>query len=862
MISFAVSFIGGIAAFNFLPFFPFSIITICLAATVFLFFKQHENNERIFLIMGALVKPHNWSFLPNDCGNDENRSKVFLLRNSLVIILVFAFGFLYSFIRQEKLPETTFPDREVFVEGTVIDVPEISGEKIRFTIDNVQIERQSIHGKVKLSASPEYLIPVYGDRVGVIAKLKEPNVFHNPGVYSYDFKKDGIIAAGYLKQMKIISNGEGLLAWIYKKRQILGGIIDNSISAENASFHKAIIIGLQRGISEGMRDAFSVTGLAHILSISGTHFALLAFIFFKIIKAITQSLPLRILTRMSLYATSTQIAVVLTLPVLILYALISGSSTPTIRSMIMVFIYMLALFLGRKGQWLNSLSIAAIIILFWQPNALFDLSFQLSFIAVLSIGYVLEKKSEYRNQDSDYRTQSTDNRQLIRKTFEGIKTSVLITIAAVLGTAPIVAISFKQFPLISPMTNLIITPFICFIILPLSFFAGFVALLFNMTSMPLSGLIDSLTHLALRFIKIFSDIPYANIHVHNPSFAIILLYFFSLAFFLKSRFRWRLLPFAIVICLYLISPYLSRDNNFRITFLDVGQGDSSLVELPDKRVMLIDGGTHDPDMGRRVIAPYLWSKGIKDIDYLVLSHPHPDHYGGLIYIMDNFKIGEAWLNGRVTYDAEKFFQKLQEKKIPYRALKRGDILEAREYRIYVFHPYGEFYADSLRGEFSNKNNDSLVLKIESGDARALFTGDIEAEAEENLIYLGKWLKSDVLKVPHHGGRTSSSEGLLKAVNPQIAVVSDGKNNPFNHPHEETIERYKNAGVRLFRTDIDGAVTIISQNNPPSPLPTGQAGPFSKGEMGGFSYEVQTYQDSRFKEVNGLGDEIRNLRLLW
>ncbi|MEK7238377.1 MAG: ComEC/Rec2 family competence protein, partial [Nitrospirota bacterium] len=112
---------------------------------------------------------------------------MFLLRNSLVIILVFAFGFLYSFIRQEKLPETTFPDREVFVEGTVIDVPEISGEKIRFTIDNVQIERQSIHGKVKLSASPEYLIPVYGDRVGVIAKLKEPNVFHNPGVYSYDF---------------------------------------------------------------------------------------------------------------------------------------------------------------------------------------------------------------------------------------------------------------------------------------------------------------------------------------------------------------------------------------------------------------------------------------------------------------------------------------------------------------------------------------------------------------------------------------------------------------------------------------------------------------------------------------------------
>ncbi|MBI4680679.1 MAG: DNA internalization-related competence protein ComEC/Rec2, partial [Nitrospirae bacterium] len=777
--------------------------------------------------------------------------------------------------------------------GTVIDVPEISGEKIRFTIDNVQIERQSIHGKAKLSASPEYLIPVYGDRVGVIAKLKEPNVFHNPGVYSYDFKKDGIIAVGYVKQIKIVSNGEGLLAWIYKKRQILGGIIDNSLSAENASFHKAIIIGLQRGISEGMRDAFSVTGLAHILSISGTHFALLAFIFFKIIKAIIQSLPLRILTRMSLYATSTQIAVVLTLPVLILYALISGSSTPTIRSMIMIFIYMLALFLGRKGQWLNSLSIAAIIILFWQPNALFDLSFQLSFIAVLSIGYVLEKKSEYRNQNTEPKSPHTplwkrgaegDFKKGIKKTFEKIKTATLITIAAVLGTAPMVAISFKQFPLISPMTNLVITPFICFIILPLSFFAGFVALLFNMTSMPLSGLIDSLTHLILRFIKIFSDVPYANLHVHNPSFLITLLYFFSLIllmkpscrqislnehgnlipplekrgrenFWMRNKIRWRLLPLILVICLYLISPYLSRDNNFRITFLDVGQGDSSLVELPDKRVMLIDGGTHDPDMGRRVIAPYLWSKGIKDIDYLVLSHPHPDHYGGLIYIMDNFKIGEAWLNGRVTYDAEKFFQKLQEKKIPYRALKRGDMLEAGDYKIYVFHPYDGFYADSPRGEFSNLNNDSLVLKIDTGSASALFTGDIEAEAERDLVHLGTWLKSDIIKIPHHGGRTSSTEEFIRGGKPsKAAVLSAGSNNPFNHPHAETLERYENAGVRVFRTDKEGAVTIISQNNPTPPL--------SKGGMGGFSYEVQTYQDSRFKEVNGLGDEIRNLKLLF
>ncbi len=849
MINFAVTFICGIAAFHFFPFFPFSIIVPGIVAIFFLFLMLRKHKKRIFLI-----------------------------------ILIFAFGFIYSFIRYERPPEIKLPDREIAVEGTVIDVPEITEEtnmskldtenhenypspitlpygegvrwRVRFTIDDAYIEKQSVPGRIKLSASPEIFYPVrkepaYGDRIRVLTKLREPFAFRNPGVYSYDFRKDGIVAAGHVKQMQIISNGKGLLSWIYKKRQLIGKIMDNSLSAENASFHKAIIIGLQRGISDEMRDAFSVTGLAHLLSISGTHFALLAFILFKIIKAIIKSLPMRILTKITLYVTPTQTSVVLTLPILVLYALISGASTPTIRSMIMIFIYMLALFLGRKGPWLNSLSIAAMIILLYQPDALFDLSFQLSFIAVLSIGYILERRTEYRNQTIKYSppTHPSPSRgegkgggeNFIERAFEGIKTSILITTAAILGTAPIVTLSFKQFPLISPIANLIITPLVCFIILPLSFFTGFIALLFNMPSMPLSGLIDITTFFALKLIKIFSDIPYANLHVHNPSFVVVLLYYFSLAFFLKSRLKGRLLPFALVICLYLVSPYLSDDNNLRITFLDVGQGDSSVVELPDKKVMLIDGGTREPDAGRRVIAPYLWSKGIRHVDYIVLTHPHPDHYGGLIYIMDNFKVGEIWLNGIMNHEAEEFFQKIIEKKIPYRVLRRGDILEVKEYKIYVFHPYDKFYADSLRGKFSNKNNDSLVIKIDTGSASALFTGDIEAEAEEDLIHLNTWLKSDIMKVPHHGGKTSSSKELLKAVSSEIAVVSAGKNNAFNHPHKEALERYSEGGVRLFRTDIDGAVTITLKDK---------------------SYRVQIYLDSQFKEVNSLKDEVRNLRLLF
>jgi competence protein ComEC len=169
------------------------------------------------------------------------------------------------------------------------------------------------------------------------------------------------------------------------------------------------------------------------------------------------------------------------------------------------------------------------------------------------------------------------------------------------------------------------------------------------------------------------------------------------------------------------------------------------------------------------------------------------------------------------------------------------VLERDRYRIYVLHPHDEFHAMSPRGEFSNENSDSLVLKIETDHASILFTGDIENEAEENLLYLGRWLKSDILKIPHHGGRTSSSVEFIKTVNPQMAVASVGRNNPFRHPHHETTERYRIAGTRLYRTDVDGAVTIIANNG---------------------RYNVRTYRNRQFKIVDNLQDEIRNLKLLF
>ncbi|UCH80085.1 MAG: ComEC/Rec2 family competence protein [Nitrospiraceae bacterium] len=505
MIHFVCALMAGIAVFNLHSFFPFTLSALSFGIILYLFFRCTD------------------------------RKKVFF------IFVVFVAVFFYSRVRHHELPEVSIPSEAVHIIGTVNDVPEMRNGNLRFTVRDVLTETSAIPGIVNLTILQDFVLSglrgemlLAGDRIRVVAKLKRPRSFHNPGVYSFDARKKQIYAVGYVMGLKVLGRGKGLTTWIHKKRQRLAWIMDNSLSEESSSVLKAIVPGLKGSIGQEMRDGFSSTGLSHLLSISGTHFGLLGFMIFTLIKELVKRVPSNMLIRMTVIITPTQIAVLITIPVLILYTFISGASLPTIRSLVMVIIYMLAVFLGRKGKWLNSLSIAAIVILLWQPTALFELSFQLSFLAVLSIGFVMEYMVNHDKQklEMNFELETHEEKKFLKRLEKRIGYTLLITIAAVMGTAPFVLLHFNRFPLISPLTNLIITPLICFIVLPLGFFTGFTALLFDLPLIPLSRLTDWLTLISLKLVKGFSYIPYTTVSVHSPTIAEIILFYCGLLFFL------------------------------------------------------------------------------------------------------------------------------------------------------------------------------------------------------------------------------------------------------------------------------------------------------------------------------------------
>jgi len=629
-------------------------------------------------------------------------------------------------------------------------------------------------------------------------------------------------------------------------RERIGEFIDATLRYPENAEMRALIIGDRGGIDERLRQPFALTGMAHLLVISGLHLGIIASAAFLLTRIVTAAFP-----ALMALGYANKIAAGAALGVVSAYAAIAGGHVSTVRAFVMVLAFALAILLDRSRELLASLALAALIICFAIPGSTADIGFQLSFASVGVILLGMRRfntwwRWRYANPLS-VRTEQSH----AASAAEWVVGYFAVSFWAMVGTAPLTAFHFNQFSLVGLVANAVVVPIMGFG----AVVTGLVAAACSFIYLPLASMIlivaARFAALGTSLARWFVTWPFAWVRTFTPTpLEMVIVYGFILLWLSAPlagedvlpamrgrRFtlqasgaahpapnwdatalmrRWRHGVAAVLIAVAVLDAGWWTHQRFlnselRVTFLSVGEGDAAVVRFPGARVMLIDGGgafrgAFDP--GERIVAPYLWSHKIMHLDYVALSHPDRDHFGGLLFIVRNFRPAQFWTAGADSEDAS--YGVLLD------AVKTSG---ARQWlcdsgaRPVTIAGVSVRCVGPLHGVREIKhNNSSMVLRITYGRESFLFAGDVEAKGERELVATAADLHATILKVPHHGSHTSSTADFIEAVRPEVAVISLGYLNRFHFPAPEIVRRYHDDGVEVLRTDDDGAISVAAGPN--------------------------------------------------
>ncbi len=712
----------------------------------------------------------------------------------------------------------------ISLEGIIDRTPEYSRGRTQFLLRSQRVilgnRTIPVDGFLLVFLKEENLSLRAGDRLCFFCKLYPPRGFHNPGGFSYErhLAFERIHAVGFLPEEKgLVKLGEGFanpfLLWVERFRNHIREFLRKEANPLTSGIFKALVLGEQGDIPEEIRESFAAAGIAHLLAISGDHLGIVALLSFSVLYWILKRSEFLLLT-----LNVKKWAAALTLPLLLLYTFVAGGGISVIRATIMVITFFLSILFNRERNLLHTLALAAFLILIFSPPSLFDVSFQLSFLAVLSILYLVPPiLQSLKQQEILPHPRTSWKKNILKYT----RLSLLVTAVAILGTAPFVALHFNRFSPIGFFTNLFIIPWVGFLIVPLSLIASLLSFFVYPLATLLIDLNDFITFILLKVVAFFASIPYASLFLSTPTaFEIILFYFLLfLAVHLRERKKARYLFAGLCMVFVLDLAYWnlkdSLQKDLKLTFIDVGHGDSILIEFPGGRKMLIDGGGlygDRFDIGKNVIAPFLWKKKIRRLDTLVLTHPDPDHLKGLSFVASKFSIGQFWDNGFQT-ESEPYLDLkkiLNEKKIKTQSLNEEtspQVINGVE--VSVLNPPAWKATRRKVPNPSELNNFSLVLRLQFKNVSILLGGDIGKEAEGWMLRKGYPLRADIIKVPHHGSSSSSSPLFLEKAKPAYAILSVGERNIGRLPHPDVLKRYKQLGSRILRTDKHGAITVVT-----------------------------------------------------
>ncbi len=702
------------------------------------------------------------------------------------------------------------------IVGTVEQAPRLTPDKrLRLVLRVEALGRppdvRSAAGRLRLTVygkAPEIRA---GDRLAFESRLRSIRGFRNPGGFDYKrymaYKQITATAWTRAEQLNVISSPGASAPVMHQVRQRLRGFIESELEGDVQAVMKALTIGDRNAISYALRDVFNRLGIGHLLAISGLHVGIIAIVLMGTFKWICHRFSFFLATGRGHIS-----AVVATIPFIIAYGVMAGMAPSTQRAVIMVSMGLGAFVVRREGDTLNLVALAGLLILAWHPPMLFAIGFQMSFAAVLTIVLGLRHAWPGVSSATAAGHRSPAHRLLV---------FMAVTAYATAGTLPPMMYYFQQFSLIGLAANLVAVPLIGFLALPLGLLSfGLLPISASAASicLQLGGVLLEAVIAGGHWAATFE---FAALSSFQPTGLEIGAYYALLAAFIATRSypraKWLLAASLILLAVDAGWWYHHRfaHRDLRLTVLDVGQGSAVLLEFPGGETMLVDGGGYADnrvfDMGRSVIAPFLRRQKILKVDYVVLSHPSTDHMNGLFHVVQQFHPRLLiWNHERTeSASAQRFVGMIAGQSLrvpPFEGLQRR--LNIGGAVVHILNPPRDFIHRREREGWRRLNNNSIVLQVVFEGCTILLPGDIERAAELELQQeIGRALKSNVLLVPHHGSRTSSTSAFLETVAPEFAIFSCGWRNRFGLPHPDILARYQKIGSRILRTDLDGAVQV-------------------------------------------------------
>ena len=703
---------------------------------------------------------------------------------------------------------TAVDGKQVVIEGVVSGRSQVSalGTRLRLEVEQIIDREQRFVPKhlivlVQAEGTGSWLS---GDRIRFRGQLRLPRLLGLPGEFDYPgyLEMQGIHAVARVSHVDdiLLMRAEARSSFLRPIERVAQTVSQAIISAvpkpERHGVLLALVTGEQRSLPVELNNAYARSGVNHILSVSGFHVGVLTAVWVLALRWILirwEWLALRCDIR--------RFSLLTALPLMVVYLVFTGSASATVRAVVMLAVGVLALWNEREVKPQNALLTAAFVLCLYDPRVVFDISFQLSFLAfwglIVITPLLLTPFRKY-----------SDNRIIY-----GGLTLIASSVAAILATLVPVLACFHQASVIGIIANLVIVPLLGYIVTVWAMVAVPLVFIFPAGADIMYKWVGVLVDIANSFVVQVARIPVmASYAVGNADVVVLVMVLAVLGFVSSTRIRICLISTIILLSLVLHIPWhQDPPGQCMVTFLSVGQGDASLIQFPDGKTMLIDGGGYlfdrKVDFGTRYLVPALHALNVRRIDIMVMSHPHPDHIGGLPAVAEQFDVHELWQPKGAWELAEyqRLVRAVRMRGGVIRQLVSGDQpLSTASTTVKVLAPTSD------SGSTAGGNDGSLVLRVQHAGASLLFMGDAGVAVEEQLIGMGLEPVT-ILKVGHHGSKTASSEQFLHNIHPKIAVISVGYLNRFGLPNQQVLDRFRAVGTSIYRTDQQGTIRITSDS---------------------------------------------------